>query len=78
MKYGFNRRNFVADILNDRFAGDEQACAAALGMSERYLKKVIYHRERGIGLATMSKIRAYCLQNGLDHETYILVREESL
>lgn len=71
--YGFNRKNFVEDILNTRFDGNEKACAHALGVNTRYLKNLIYHTDKNIGLKTMNKIRLYCLRNNLNHEKYTLV-----
>lgn len=73
MNYGFNRRNFVEEILNERYGGDECACAKALDINVRYFRELIYHTDKDIGMKTTNKIFSYCQKNGLNHEKFILV-----
>lgn len=68
---GFNRRNFVEDILNLDFAGDIRSCAIALGMNPNYLHDLVYIPSKDAGTKTLTKIYQYARRTGKDPNKYI-------
>ena len=63
---GFNRKNFVEDILNAEFAGNIRTCAIQIGMNPSYLHDLIFITTKDAGIKTLTKIYHYAKQTGKD------------
>lgn len=73
---GFNRENFVSEILNPRFGGNITDCAAAVDINAVYFRDVIKNSKREMGLLSLTKIWRYCVKNNLKAERYIFIAKE--
>lgn len=71
---GFNRKNFVEDIVNIDFEGDLALCALTLGFSEKAIKKIIFTSTNG-SKDTLDKIYKYCRKTNRDPEKYIFMKQ---
>ena len=71
---GFNRKNFVEDIVNIDFDGDLNLCAVAMGFSLKSIKKIIFTDTNG-SKDTLDKIYKYCRKTNRDPEKYIFVKQ---
>ena len=68
---GFNRKNFVQDILNQDFEGNIRECAVSLGMNPSYLHDLVFITTKDAGSKTLTKIYHYCKRVGKDPDLYI-------
>lgn len=57
---GFNKREFVTNILNEDFNGNLKMCARDIGISERCLRDLIFEPSRNASCETLSLIYHYC------------------
>ena len=70
---GFNRKNFIAEILNAKFGGNFEPCASAIGINVNYLHDVVMNEKRDMGIHSLTKIFRFCVKNNLKAERYIFV-----
>lgn len=71
---GFNRKNFVEDIVNVDFDGDLNLCAETLGFSVKSVRKIIF-TDTGGSKDTLDKIYKYCRKTNRDPEKYVFVKQ---
>lgn len=72
---GFNRKNFVEEIVNIDFAGDLTKCSQAMGFTRKYLHSLIFTDING-GKTTLDKIYKYCRKTNRDPERYIFTKNK--
>lgn len=68
MQLGFNRVNFIKDIINNKFNGNITKCAIELSLSNSYLHAVIYDTKK-----LLNAIINYCTKNKIDYHKYIFI-----
>lgn len=75
MQLGFNRVNFIKDIINNKFNGNITKCAIELSLSNSYLHAVIYDTKNKGGMKLLNAIIHYCMKNKIDYRKYIFIKE---
>lgn len=75
MQLGFNRVNFIKDIINNKFNGNITKCATELSLSNSYLHSVIYDTKNKGGMKLLNAIIHYCMKNKIDYRKYIFIKE---
>lgn len=70
---GFNRENFVADILEPIFHRSIRSCAEAIGIRPNYLRDLLSNPEREAGTKTLSAIYRYCIRENRDPYPYLFI-----
>lgn len=73
MQLGFNRVNFIKDIINNKFNGNITKCAIELSLSNSYLHAVIYDTKNKGGIKLLNAIINYCTKNKIDYHKYIFI-----
>lgn len=73
MQLGFNRVNFVQDIINSKFNGNVAKCATELALSHGYLHSVVYNTKNKGGMKLLNAIINYCTKNKIDYHKYIFI-----
>lgn len=73
MQLGFNRVNFVQDIINNKFNGNVAKCATELALSHGYLHSVVYNTKNKGGMKLLNAIINYCTRNKIDYHKYIFI-----
>lgn len=73
---GFNRENFIKDILEPVFNANFTDCAKAMQMKPNYLRDIVMNPTRGAGTKFLTCIYRYCMKNNLDPKKYILVEDD--
>ena len=73
---GFNRLNFIHQILEPDFNANIKKCADAIGMRPNYLRDIIMNPDRDAGTKTLTLIYRYCRRTGKDPEPFIFVERE--
>ena len=73
---GFNRKQFVEDIVNNRFNGNITRCANELKISAAYLHGLIYNTKYTAGKKFFNAVIMYCRNNKMDWQKYIFVSWE--
>lgn len=76
MKLGFNRRNFIEEILNEDFNGSIRECAKTLGVATGYLNDLLRITNKDAGRDTLTKIWRYAIKTGKNPNKYIFVLEK--
>lgn len=73
MQLGFNRVNFIKDVINNKFNGNITKCAIELSLSNSYLHAVIYDTKNKGGIKLLNAIINYCTKNKIDYHKYIFI-----
>lgn len=76
MKLGFNRRNFIEEILNEDFSGNIRECAKALSIATGYMNDLLRITSKDAGRDTLTKIWRYAIKTGKEPNRYIFVIEK--
>lgn len=77
MQLGFNRVNFIQDIINNKFNGNITKCATELSLSNSYLHAVIYDTKNKGGMKLLNAIIYYCMKNKIDYRKYIFINRRN-
>lgn len=77
MRLGFNRVNFIQDIINNKFNGNITKCATELSLSHSYLHAVIYDTKNKGGVKLLNSIINYCAKNKIDYHKYIFINRRN-
>ena len=74
---GFNRENFIRDILEPLYNANITKCAMEVGIKPNYLRDILYSG-RNAGVKPLSSVYRYCVRMKMDPTRYIFIfKEES-